>query len=102
MVAAMQIAAIRQFGGRVRERRIAAGLSQAALAGKADLDRLYLGRLERGRQNPSLLVIARLAVELDATLEEMLAGIEVDPEEVRAVVRMTRGPGAGAGASGAD
>lgn len=95
----MQIGAIREYGGRVRERRLAAGLSQAALAERADLDRLYLGRLERGLQNPSLLVIARLAVELDATLEEMLAGIEVDPEEVRAVVRLARGPG-GAGTGG--
>lgn len=93
MVAAMQIEAIRKYGRRVRERRLAAGLSQAALAARADLDRLYLGRLERGLQNPSLLVVARLAVELDATLEEMLAGIEVDPDEVRAVVRLTRGPG---------
>ena len=94
MIATMQIEAIRKYGERVRERRRSAGLSQADLARKADLDRLYLGRLERGLQNPSLLVIARLAVELDATLEEMLAGIAVDPEEVRAVVRLSRGPSA--------
>lgn len=88
----MQIRAIREFGARVRQRRQATGLSQAALAAAADLDRLYLGRLERGAQNPTLLVVARLTVELGATLEEMLAGIEIDPEEVRAVARLSRGP----------
>lgn len=97
MVAAVQIGAIRIFGERVRERRLAAGLSQAELARMADLDRIYLGRLERGRQNPSLLVVARLSVELETTLEEILAGIDVDPEEVRAVERLSRGPGAGGG-----
>jgi transcriptional regulator with XRE-family HTH domain len=88
----VQIGAIREFGARVRQRRQAAGLSQAALAASADLDRLYLGRLERGGQNPTLLVMSRLAVELGVTLEEMLAGIEIDPDEVRSVARLSRGP----------
>ena len=54
--------AIREFGRRVRERRERLGLSQTALTDRADLDRLYLGRLERGRHNSTLLVVARLCV----------------------------------------
>ena len=88
----MQIAAIRTFGERVRERRVAAGLSQTTFAEAADLDRLYLGRLERGAQNPTLLVIARIAIELDVTMSDLLAGIEVDAVEVRSVKRKSRGP----------
>ena len=89
----MQIGAIRTFGERVRELRIATGLSQAAFAASADLDRLYLGRLERGMQNPTLLVVARIAVELGVTMAELLAGIDVDAAEVREVKRKPRGPG---------
>lgn len=93
MQGVVQIGAIREFGLRVRQRREAAGMTQAELAAKADLDRLYLGRLERGRQNPSLLVVARLTVELDVGLDEIFAGIEVAAEEVRAIRRLSRGPG---------
>ena len=88
----MQIGAIRDFGERVRQRRVQAGLSQAAFAESAGLDRLYFGRLERGAQNPTLLVVARIATEFGVTMAELLAGIEVDPAEVRAVERKSRGP----------
>lgn len=93
--AAVQIAAIRQLGARVRERRDVAGLTQAQFAARCDLDRLYLGRLERGAQNPTMLVVARIAVELSVTLAELFDGIEVDADEVRAVKRLPRGPRAG-------
>lgn len=76
----------------MRERREAAGLSQAAFAARAGLDRLYLGRLERGAQNPTLLVVARIAVELDVSMASLLDGIVVDATEVRASPRLSRGP----------
>jgi DNA-binding XRE family transcriptional regulator len=37
-----------RFGSNVRRHRQAAGLSQEALAGKADLDRTYISGIERG------------------------------------------------------
>ncbi|WP_242121936.1 helix-turn-helix domain-containing protein [Sphingomonas lacusdianchii] len=89
----MQIEVIREVGERIRKRRMAAGLSQAELAARSDLDRLYLGRLERGSQNPTLLVIARLSVELEYPLGELFAGLAVSAKEVRAVRRLSRGPG---------
>ena len=55
-----------------RDGRLALGLSQSALAAKAGLSRSYLASVERGRANPSLDVIMRLAaglgLELDLTL----------------------------------
>jgi hypothetical protein len=48
--------------------------------------------LERGLQNPTLLVVTRLVVELQTDLAEMFAGIVVDADEVRAVSRLSRGP----------
>ncbi len=46
---------------RLRRRR---GLSQEDLAGDAEIDVTYLRGIERGRRNPSLLVMARLATQL--------------------------------------
>lgn len=88
----MQVEAIRAVGRAVRERRVAAGHSQVAFAARADVDRQYLSRLERGLQNPSLLLLMRIAVELDLTLVELLQGVRLDADELRAVKRLSRGP----------
>jgi len=53
-----------RFGFAVRTRREALGLTQEDLAAAAGLHRTYLSDVERGRRNPSLLVIARLAAGL--------------------------------------
>lgn len=47
-------------GSNVRTLRIAKGLTQEQLAFEADLDLTYVGGIERGKRNPSLLVIVRL------------------------------------------
>jgi len=49
------------FGQRLRELRIAKGLSQEALAHACDLDRTYIGGIERGERNVSLLNIHKIA-----------------------------------------
>jgi transcriptional regulator with XRE-family HTH domain len=53
------------FGKRVRGIRLKRKLSQEKLAELADLHRNYVGVLERGLQNPSLLIIVKLARALD-------------------------------------
>ena len=54
--------AIREaFGARVRELRRKAGLSQEDLAALADLDRSYIGSVERGERNVSLVNIVKVA-----------------------------------------
>jgi transcriptional regulator with XRE-family HTH domain len=55
-----------------RDGRLALGMSQSALAAKIGLARSHVAAIERGRANPSLDVIVRLAaalgLELDLTL----------------------------------
>ena len=49
------------FGRVLRERRRATGLSQEALAERADLSRSYVSMLERGLHYPSLDIVFVLA-----------------------------------------
>jgi len=60
-------------GTNVRRLRLAKGITQERLAFAADLDLTYIGGIERGRRNPSLLVMARIADALDASLQDLLS-----------------------------
>jgi transcriptional regulator with XRE-family HTH domain len=61
----------RHFGQRVRELRKQKGLSQEALALVCDLDRTYIGGVERGERNISLLNIHKIAVALGVPAREL-------------------------------
>lgn len=50
-----------RFGRRVRELREAQGISQEALAARADIHRTYLGGVERGERNLALNNVEKLA-----------------------------------------
>jgi len=63
----------KQFGERVRNLRLAKGLSQEELAFRAGVHRTYLGGIERGERNPALKNIAEIAKALDVTLSELFA-----------------------------
>jgi transcriptional regulator with XRE-family HTH domain len=63
----------RLFGARLRELRLAEGVSQEKLAEKAGLHRNYVGILERARQSPSLDTLVRLAKALKVKPAELLS-----------------------------
>jgi len=48
-------------GTNVRRARHKAGLTQEQLALEAKIDLTYVGGIERGKRNPSVLVLARIA-----------------------------------------
>jgi transcriptional regulator with XRE-family HTH domain len=62
----------REFGARVRAIRTAKGLSQEALALASELDRTYIGGVERGERNISLLNIHKIAAALGVKPSELL------------------------------
>ena len=66
---------VKKFGKRVRQLRLERGLTQEALGTKCDLDLTYIGRIERGEQNSSLVVIGAIARGLGVSLEELFRGL---------------------------
>ena len=61
------------LGEAVRQARRSAGLSQEALALATGLDRSYVGGLERGEHNLSLMSLVRIAAVLKVKASELLA-----------------------------
>jgi len=64
-------AALVQFGLTVRQLRLKAGLSQETLALRASIHRTYIGGIERGERNPTLLMIVRIARALDVPVAKI-------------------------------
>jgi len=61
------------LGGNVRRVRQQRKLTQEQLAFEADIDLTYVGGIERGRRNPSLMVMARIAEALKVPLTRLLS-----------------------------
>jgi transcriptional regulator with XRE-family HTH domain len=65
-----------RFGLAVRDRRLAAGLSQEALAERCGVDRKSISRVETGAFSPSLDRVWRLADALEVPLEDLVAELD--------------------------
>lgn len=61
----------KRFGKRVRELRKQKQLSQETLALVCDLDRTYIGSVERGERNISLVNIHKVAEALGVEVKEL-------------------------------
>lgn len=60
------------FGKRVRSTRLECDLSQEKLAHICELDRTYVGGVERGERNISLVNIHKIARALGVSPKELL------------------------------
>ena len=65
----------KQLGYRIRYLRQSKGLSIEALALEAEINRNYLGDLERGMRNPTVVVLNKIAKALDVDLSTLFEGI---------------------------
>ncbi len=63
----------RAIGRNLRRLRLERRLSQEALAFEADIDRAYMGALERGVRNPTVLLLERLAVVLHVPVSTIVS-----------------------------
>ena len=59
------------FGHRVRTLRKRAGLSQEQLALRCGLDRTYIGGVERGERNISIVNIEKIARAIDLSPKDL-------------------------------
>lgn len=60
------------LGRAIREIRLSKGISQEKLALLAEVDRSYVGRIERGDNNVAVLTLARLAAALETSLAKLM------------------------------
>ncbi|MGA2268666.1 MAG: helix-turn-helix transcriptional regulator [Bryobacteraceae bacterium] len=63
-------------GARIRDCRSKLGISQEELAARADVHRTYIGGIERGERNVSLLNLVRIARALSVPVSELVSGVE--------------------------
>jgi len=64
------------FGAIVREGRLAAGISQEALAHMANVERSYYGRIERGESQPTLFVVLKICAALGSDSGAVVSRVE--------------------------
>lgn len=65
-----------RFGRAVRRKRIEHGWSQEELAARSDLNRSYVGEIERGAVMPSIGTVYKLSDALRTTLSQLMADCE--------------------------
>jgi transcriptional regulator with XRE-family HTH domain len=63
---------MKQFGNRVRARRLEQGLTQIELAEAAAVDRKTVSRIENSRFSPSLINIYAIADALDIEARDLI------------------------------
>lgn len=63
---------LQKVGERIRHFRIEAGLSQEKLSFECNLDRTYIGSVERGERNIALINLNNLAKALNVSISELL------------------------------
>lgn len=61
------------LGRNVRKIRQQRRMTQEKLAFEAEIDLTYVGGIERGKRNPSLLVMARIAAALSVPLAKLIS-----------------------------
>ena len=67
---------ITQLGMRIRFLRKEKKMSQLDLAVESDVNRNYICDLERGRRNPSVLLLNKIAIALNTDLSNLFKGIQ--------------------------
>jgi transcriptional regulator with XRE-family HTH domain len=64
-----------RLGRAIRRRRNNLGVSQEEFADLCELDRTYIGGIERGERNPGIVNVERIAKALRVSLAELLRGV---------------------------
>ena len=71
----MEILVLKQLGSRIREKRKVLGWTQEELAARAEIDRSYLGGVERGERNVTFTVLCEICNALNCDVAELTIGL---------------------------
>jgi len=77
------------IGTRIKDIRIQKGLTQEQLAEKTDINSKYLSSIERGKENPTLNTLIKVAKALDASFDDVFSQLEIEDPEDRKVLLMS-------------
>jgi transcriptional regulator with XRE-family HTH domain len=69
---------LKELGRRIRRLRKEVGLTQEQLADEAELDRSYIGGIERGERNITFSVLCQIAKALHVEISDFTSGLPVD------------------------
>lgn len=64
--------ASQKLGNKIREHRLALGLSQEKLGELTGIDRTYISGVERGKRNPAVKNLERLAKALKVRVSDLI------------------------------
>ncbi len=72
-----------QLGKRITFLRKQKKMSQLTLAYEAEINKNYISDLERGRRNPTLMILNKISIALDVDMATLLQGIiDYSPSDV--------------------
>lgn len=73
------------LGDEIRKARMAAGLTQEAVAHRAGVTKNYIGLLETNKTSPTVLTLLRITTALRIKASDLIAAIQADPATLRLV-----------------
>ena len=71
------------LGARIRQLREKKGWSQEDFAARSGLHRTFVGNIERGLKNTTILTLLMISKSLGVSVSELLRGLEKRVEELR-------------------
>jgi len=81
---------LKEIGAAIREKRVAKGWSQEELAFNCGLHRTYVGAVERGERNLSLLSLEKIADALGLSIGALFANVKKEGHNGKKRVPSTR------------
>jgi y4mF family transcriptional regulator len=71
----MEDTVLKELGNRIREKRKELGWTQEELADKADIDRSYIGGVERGERNLTFTMLCEICNALGCDVADLTKGL---------------------------
>ena len=74
------------IGARIKEIRIGKRITQEQLAEKININPKYLSSIERGKENPTLDILIKIAKSLDVNLDDIFKLVQIEDPAKRKIL----------------